>query len=74
MAPSSCLAFGADNNFILADLGKACLDGVESLGCDTLFVPPNLDDAILQRLLNEFEPGMGTVSFCPGSFAAVANS
>lgn len=48
-------AYGVDNNFILADLGtdkgKARIDGVESFECDNLFVPPTLDDAILQWLL-----------------------
>ena len=46
---------GLDNNFILADLGtdkgKARIDGVASFECDNLFVPPDLDDAILQWLL-----------------------
>lgn len=46
---------GLDNNFILADLGtdkgKARIDGMESFECDNLFVPPDLDDAILQYLL-----------------------
>lgn len=46
---------GLDNNFILADLGtdkgKARIDGMESFECDNLFVPPDLDDAILQYIL-----------------------
>jgi hypothetical protein len=46
---------GLDNNFILGDLGtdkgKARIDGVASFDCDNLFVPPDLDDAILQYFL-----------------------
>ena len=51
---------GLDNNFILADLGtdkgKARIDGQASFECDNLFVPPNLDDAILQWLLLHDHP------------------
>jgi len=46
---------GLDNHFILADLGsdkgKARIDGMQSFECDNLFVPPNLQDAVLQYLL-----------------------
>jgi hypothetical protein len=46
---------GEDNNFMLLDLGtdkgKARIDGVASFECDNLFVPPDLEDAILQYLL-----------------------
>ncbi len=58
---------GLDNNFILADLGtdkgKARIDGQASFECDNLFVPPNLDDAILQWLLqNDRESCVPTVA------------
>lgn len=52
---------GLDNHFILADLGsdkgKARIDGMQSFECDNLFVPPNLQDAILQYLLLHDRPG-----------------
>lgn len=52
---------GLDNNFILADLGtdkgKARIDGMASFECDNRFVPPNLQDAILQYLLLHDRPG-----------------
>lgn len=48
---------GLDNNFILADLGtdkgKARIDGMASFECDNLFVPPTLDEAIRQWLLQQ---------------------
>jgi hypothetical protein len=50
---------GLDNNFILADLGtdkgKARIDGQESFECDNLYVPGNLQDAILDHLLSQRE-------------------
>jgi hypothetical protein len=55
---------GLDNNFMLLDLGtdkgKARIDGQASFDCDNLFVPPDLDDAILDWLLNDrtCEPGI----------------
>ncbi len=52
---------GLDNNFILADLGtdkgKARIDGMESFECDNLYVPGNLEDAILQYLLSHDREG-----------------